>query len=256
MRTLLALLFACLLPYGASAAEILRAAYEDKSEPPYYVGDSAEIDQAAPGISVELMRAAAKAAGVEIQFVRMPWVRCLKSLERGEVDAAFNSSFKPERQEFGVYPMADGKPDGSRRIATLTYSLYRVKGSAVTWDGSRLGGLDGPVGIQAGYSIGEDLARMGVKTEDAADATTNFKKLVSKRIPAVAVHEVNGDTLLSSRNFPSVEKIEPPLVSKSYFVMFSHQFYDSKRALAETLWDKLAEARDRDGAALYAKYEH
>ena len=241
MRTLLALVFACLLPFGASAAEILRAAYEDKSEPPYYVGDSAEIDATAPGVSVELLRAAAKAAGIEIQFIRMPWVRCLKSLERGEVDAAFNSSFKL---------------DPTRRIATLTYSLYRLKGGAATWDGSQLSGLDGPVGIQAGYSIGEDLARKGIKTEDAADATTNFKKLVSKRIPAVAVHEVNGDALLSSHNFPSVEKMLPPLAAKDYFVMFSHQFYDSKRALAETLWDKLAEARERDGAALYAKYEH
>jgi len=256
MRALLALILACLLPVSAFAAEVIRAAYEDKSEPPYYVGDSAEIDAEAPGISVELMRAAAKAAGVEIQFVRMPWVRCLKSLERGEVDAAFNSSFKPERLQFGVYPMAGDKPDPSRRITTLTYSLYRLKGGSVGWDGSHLVGLDGPVGVQAGYSIVEDLARIGVKTEDAADATTNFTKLVSKRIPAVAVHEVNGDALLSSRNFPSVEKIEPPLVSKAYYVMFSHQFYDGKRALAETLWAKLAEARDRDGAALFAKYEH
>ncbi|MBC7951010.1 MAG: transporter substrate-binding domain-containing protein [Rhodospirillaceae bacterium] len=239
---------------GAPAAEVLRVAYEDKAQPPYYLDDSTMMDADRPGVSIELVRAAAKEAGIEAEFVRMPWVRCLKSLQKGDIDATFNASFKEDRMEFGVYPMVGAKPDSARRIATLTYSLYRLKDGPVSWNGKAIAGLDGPVGAQSGYSIVEDLGRMGVKTEEAQASTTNFKKLASKRIPAVAAQDVNGDALLATGEFPNVEKVNPPLVTKDYFVMFSHQFYDGKRALAEKLWTKLAEVRERDGAKLYAKY--
>ncbi|MBC7951011.1 MAG: transporter substrate-binding domain-containing protein [Rhodospirillaceae bacterium] len=253
-RWLPAIIIGTLWTCGAQAAEVLRAAFEDKALPPYYMGDSTEVDADRPGVSIELLRAAAKEAGIEVEFVRMPWVRCQKSLQKGEVDAIFNASFKEDRLEFGVYPMAGAKPDPSRRIATVAYALYRLKDGPVSWDGKIIEGLDGPVGAQSGYSIIEDLTRMGIKTEEAQASTTNFKKLASKRIPAVAALVVTGDALLATGEFANVEKVTPPLVTKDYFVMFSHQFYDGKRALAESLWGKLAEVRERDGGKLYAKY--
>lgn len=256
MRTLMAWLFgACLLSSGASAAEVLRAAYEDKPLPPFYMGAGVEIDPAAPGVSVELLREAAQAAGIDIQFERMPWTRCLKSLQRGEVDAIFNASFKEERLEAGVYPMVGGKPDPSRRITTLAYMLYRLKGGPVTWDGKTIGGLgDSPVGAQAGYSVVEDLTHMGVKPEEAADTLTNFKKLASNRIRAVAQLEASGDAALAGGAFPSIEKVKQPLITKDYFLMFSHQYYGANKDAAERLWGKLAEIRDRRSPALFAKY--
>lgn len=239
---------------GAQAAEVLRAAYEDKALPPYYMDDSTVVDAERPGVSIELVREAAKEAGIEVEFVRMPWVRCLKSLQKGDIDITFNASFKEERQENGVYPTVNGKPDPARRITALTYALYRLKDSPVSWNGKILAGLDGPVGVQSGYSIIEDLARMGIKTEEAQASITNFKKLSSKRIPAVAALQENGDAELASGEFPNVEKVSPPLVTKDYFVMFSHQFYNAKRPVAERFWAKLAEVRDRELGRLYAKY--
>jgi len=234
----------------AQAAETLRAAYEDRALPPFYLG--AESDPQAPGVAVELVREAAKELGVQIEFVRMPWVRCLKSLQRGEVDLLFIGSFKEERLEAGRYPMVDGKPDSARRIATISYNLYRQKGSPVGYNGTAITGLEGPVGAPSGYSIIEDLQRQGVATEEAVDTTANFKKLSSKRIAAVATLETSGDILV--KDFPAIEKVMPPLVTKDYFVMVSHQLYDTKRDLAERLWRKIAEVRDHKGPALYAKY--
>lgn len=256
MRTLMAwLIGVCLLSSGARAADIVRAAYEDKPLPPFYMGSGPDSDPTAPGVSVELLREAAAAAGVEIQFERMPWARCLKSLQRGEVDAIFNASFKEERLEAGVYPMVGGKPDPSRRITTLAYMLYRLKGGPVTWDGKTIGGLgDSPVGAQAGYSVIEDLTRMGVKPEESADTVTNFKKLSSQRIRAVAQLEASGDAALAGGDFPAIEKVRQPLVTKDYFLMFSHQYYGANKDAAERLWSKLAEIRDRRSPALFAKY--
>jgi polar amino acid transport system substrate-binding protein len=237
---------------AANAADVLRAAYEDRALPPYYMNTSTEVDANAPGVSIELVREAAAELGMTVEFTRMPWVRCLKSLKQGEVDLVFNASFKADRLEDGVYPMAEGKPDAARRIATVSYALYRLKGSQVSWNGKTVTGLEGPVGAPSGYSILEDLKSWGVPTEEAADATINFKKLASRRIQAIALLEVSGDSLI--KDYPAVEKVAPPLAIKDYFAIFSHQFYDAKRDTAEKFWRKLAEVRDRKAPALYAKY--
>ena len=236
------------------AAEVLRVAYEDKALPPYYLGNSFQIDPVNPGVSVELMHMAAAQLGLEIQAVRMPWVRCLISLQKGEVDAIFNASFKEDRQENGVYPMAGGKPDSTRRIATVAYSLYSPTTSPLTWDGKAVSGLSGFVGVPAGYSIADDLTKMGIKVEEAPDTISNFKKVSAGRIAAVATLDTTGDTLLATGQFPQLRKLQPPLVAKDYFVMFSHQYFDSHRAMAEKLWQKVGELRETKGPQLHAKY--
>lgn len=245
-------LAAAVLPWAVRAGETLRAAYEDSEQAPYYMGNSAATDLARPGVSVEMLRDAAREAGIDIQFVRMPWVRCQKSLQRGEVDLIFNASFKTDRLEIGVYPMTDGKTDSTRRIDTIAYALYRVKGSAVSFDGKSISGLDGPVGAPAGYSILGDLKAMGIATETAPDTVTNFKKLALGRIPAVAALQRIGDSLLAE--FPQIEKVSPLLATKDYFVMASHQLYDTKPQVVDRLWAKLAEVRDRSSEEIYAHY--
>lgn len=243
---------AAALPLRVRAAETLRAAYEDSEQPPYYMGNSTDTTLGKPGVSVEMLGLAAREAGIDLQFVRMPWVRCQKSLKLGEVDLIFNASFKDERLEIGVYPMQGGKPDATRRIDTIAYALYRVRGSKVAIQGGAITGLDGPVGAPAGYSILGDLKAMGVATETAPDTVTNFKKLASGRIPAVAALERIGDGLLA--DFPQIEKVSPLLATKDYFVMASHQLWAAKQPLVERLWAKLADVRDRQAGAIYARY--
>lgn len=240
------------LPAAARAGEVLRAAYEDSEQPPYYMGNGTATDLAKPGVSVEMLREAAREAGIDIQFIRMPWVRCQKSLQRGEIDLIFNASYKEERRAIGAYPMVGDRPDSARRIDTIAYALYRLKGSAVAITGDTITGLNGPVGAPAGYSILGDLQAKGIATETAPDTANNFKKLVSGRIPAVAALERIGDGLLAE--FPQIEKVSPLLATKDYFVMASHQLVAAKPELVQRLWAKLAEVRERSSAALYNRY--
>ncbi len=254
LSRLLPFLLATTIVSQAQAGESLRVAYEDKALPPYYIGDSVQVDPVSPGISVELVRMAGEALGIEVQLVRMPWTRCLNLLQKGEVDAIFNASFKEDRLDNGVYPTKAGKPDPARRIATVAYSLYAPSGSAVTWDGKALNGISGSVGTPAGYSIGDDLARIGVKVEEAPDTVANFRKLSSGRIAAVATLDTSGDALLASGQYPRLIKIEPALSTKDYFLMISHQYYAAKRPLAERLWQTIADLREKKGADLRVKY--
>ncbi|MBI5165248.1 MAG: transporter substrate-binding domain-containing protein [Magnetospirillum sp.] len=243
-----------LLPTLAAAAESMRIAFEDAELPPFYLGSTAEIDPVKPGISVELVKMAAAQLGIDIKLTRMPWVRCQAALKQGQVDAIFQGSYREERREIGVYPMAGDKPDHARRIATVSYSLFRQKGNKVSWDGKMVSDLNGPVGVPNGYSIGGDLKDKGIAVELAQNSRINFTKLSLGRVGAVATLDVTGEDLLASGAFPTLEKLSPPLVTKDYFVMVSHRFYGEKPEVAEKLWAKIAQLREAKGAELNRKY--
>ena len=48
------------------------------------------------------------------------------------------ASLQARATELGNYPMAGDKPDANKRLLTDSYSLYRVKGTPVEWDGKVL----------------------------------------------------------------------------------------------------------------------
>ncbi len=52
-----------------------------------------KLPEEKPGWFVELSRRAATACGAKLDFAFMPWPRALQMVERGEVQAAFNSSY-------------------------------------------------------------------------------------------------------------------------------------------------------------------
>jgi len=118
----------------------LTIAYEDKEQPPYYMGNTHEILDEKPGAAVEMvMMLSHIIEGVEIKLVRFPWKRCLYSLKGNTVDGIFNASYKKKRLEFGWYPtinrMHDGPVDTSRRITKISYSFYTLKNTQAEWDG-------------------------------------------------------------------------------------------------------------------------
>jgi polar amino acid transport system substrate-binding protein len=89
----------------------------------------------------------------------MPWKHCPEGVEKGGIAGAFAASYTDERAKYAVYPLAGGKPDPLRRLHTDGYTLLRLKGSTVGWDGHKFSNLSGPIGTQAAYSIVADLVR-------------------------------------------------------------------------------------------------
>jgi polar amino acid transport system substrate-binding protein len=251
------ILFTMLLALAASgaarAADAIRIAFEDKEQPPYYMGEGTAIDWAKPGISVAIVKKAAEDLGFSADFKRQPWKRCLDDLKAGNVDAIFNSSFQKERQEYGVYP-GGGTANSAQRITTIAYSLYRKKGNPVSWDGKAFTNLDGPIGAVAGYSIVGDLKKMSVAVEEANSTDVNLKKLLAGRIPGVAAQDVTADQFLTHADFADLEKVKPPLVTKDYFVMLSRAYVDADPARAAKFWAKIGELRDPMTAQLAPQY--
>lgn len=230
-------------------------AYENTDLPPFYYGEGDLVPEQ-PGIAVELLQILDKQTPeIIIHFRRTPWKRCLEELKHGAVDALFPASFKPSRQELGVYPTSNNLVNEQFHLINLSYFFYGLKNSPVQWDGKELK-VEGVIGAPTGYSIVEDLKKQGLSVDDKATTTEqNLLKLITRRVTVVAAQSVTMDPLIaSSSKYDNVEKITPPINTKANYLMLSHQFIEAHPAIAELIWSNLKRVREEHFTSLAHKY--
>lgn len=248
MRRGVPALLLCLLSTSLQAQPDvpLRLCTEDEDSYPWLLKDGR-------GLNYLMLRLMEARLGQRILVERQPWRRCLQSLRDNLVDGAFKASFSTERQAYAHYPMRDGRLDDSRRMLTDSYHLFRRKGSAVRWDGQRLETGGEPVGAQSGFSIAVLLQGLRVPVDDGtkvADAV--MVKLLRERVAAAALQTQQGDYLLARQPewAAQVERLEPPLVAKPYFLLLSRALVARDARWAERIWDAVAEVRES------SEYQH
>lgn len=224
----------------AADKPIVKACYEDEDSYPWVLKDR-------PGRNILMLQMVEERLGSKIEMTPLPWRRCMLSVKEGIVDAAFKISYSAARAaELGNYPMAGDKPDVSRRMLTLSYSLYRLKGTAVDWDGKTLK-IKGSVGAQSGFSAVEQMRSWGIKVDDgSSSADTNLKKLLLGRFDAVALQTEEGDFRVKSNpQFKArIERMSPALVEKPYYLIFSKQFAVAHPEHVNAVWDTIGQVRE------------
>ncbi|MCG7497247.1 transporter substrate-binding domain-containing protein [Vibrio sp. Of7-15] len=229
-------------------AKTLILAYESKPNPPYYYGDGPHLESDTPGVTIEVLHRVAERFDIEFKFKRMTWVRVLDAVRANQVDGIFHGSFKPERMKIGVYPMLDSQPDPTRQIMSQSYYLYKRKGAPIEWDGSKFHQITGPIGITRGYSITYDLTAMGIEYEESVSQYVGLKKLQVDRVAGMVDLEGITDPKLQlyQDEFTDVIKVSPPVKSKPYYLIFSHQFYSENTELAEAIWQEIKAIRSSE----------
>ncbi len=229
--------------------------YNINESPPHFMGEGTAIANP-PGISLDIISRAARQVGINIRYARYPNKRVQSLLQENSLDGAFIFSFKPSRQTMGKYPLKNGKPDITRRITTLGYSLYTLKGNGVKWDGKDITGATNHVGASRGYSIVGNLKKMNLKVIEGNSAGHNLKKLMLNRISATAEQDNIADPIIRTMAYDNIEKLTPALKSKAYYLVFSHHFYRTHPELAEQLWDKIGEIREQITRETSVQYMH
>ncbi|MBA8734495.1 substrate-binding periplasmic protein [Chromobacterium violaceum] len=235
---------ACLFPLSLPAAEPLRVGISDALTSPYMIEDPA-ADSLPRGRAIDLARTALRRCGLEARFLRQPGKRLVQNLGLHRLDSALLLSYQAPRRDLMAYPMRGGKPDANRRMATFHYVFYVRNDSALRWDGARLSGLDGAVGINRGWSIGGDLAALGIAAENGSTIADNFSKLKAGRIQAYALHRQAGDLYLRHHPELQVRQLSPPLLSKTYYWVFSRDYARRHPWHAECVWRQLPGLRAR-----------
>lgn len=254
------LLLLAAMPIWADDVLTLTFAYEDKAQPPYYLGEGSAVPATAPGVAVEIVRQLEKRIPqVKVRVERFPWKRCLDQLTSGAVDGIFNASFQEARLAIGTYPMKGGSADPSRRLTTIAYSLYTLGNSPLGWDGTRFANAENVTfGAPLGYSIVKDLRAMKVEIAEAISSETLLKQLVARRIDAAVMQDVTADALIASNpaEFGAIRKHEIPIASKPYYLMLSRQFVARHPALAEQIWKEIAAMRESVLPVLAKQYQN
>ena len=148
------------------------------------------------------------------------------------------------------------KLDKENRVGTISYYFYKLKGTALKYDGKTLTGNNENIGANTGYSIVSDLKGMGIGVEEVKTTSQNFSKLILKRISGVAHQDIDADPLIAAKGYTNIEKLLPAIKSKPYFLMLGHEFVAEHPLIAEKLWNRIGEIRDRKTKDILHKYKY
>lgn len=215
--------------------------YEDKESFPWVMPEG-------HGLNLLLLRQVATALDLQVNWVAVPWRRCLAGLEKGVYDGAFAASYMTERLVHGAYPLdGDGRVDESKRLHTQAYGLYSRKDDAVGWNGSEFRQLQGSIGTLSGFSIVDFLRLHGaVVVESSRDPEALLYMLATRRVQAVALQVQRADHVLQKNAELAVviDKASLPLETKAYYLMLSHQLQQNQPQLARQIWEEVQRQRE------------
>lgn len=214
--------------------------HEDHNSYPWVMADGT-------GLNLVLLQRVAEAVPVRFNFVAAPWKRCLAGLAQGTYDGAFAASFRPNRMALGRYPQdADGRLDERKRLHTSIYSLYRRKGSAVSWNGEEFRQLHGRIGSLSGFSIVDFIRAQGIEVDETSrDPIALLNMLKQKRLEAAALQSLRGDFVLQTHPelAAQIEKVSLSLEEKAYYLMLSNTYVAANPEQAALIWDEIERQR-------------
>ncbi len=229
----------------SSEEHLLKIGYQETDGYPLVNGQGSEIGNP-PGIGVDIIFQVAKDLNIKLLVERAPNKRVHTDFKRGKYDGSGFYSFKEKRKKEGRFPMHDGELDKSKRVYVLSYYMYALKGSPVSWDGKRMTGVKKPiVGANLGYSVVGDLKDLGVYVKEVKSTRQNLEMLIRGRIQAYAAQDGTIDPVIAKyKRYQNLVKVGPPIKKKEYYFMFSHQYYEKNREMAEKIWNRIETVRE------------
>ena len=196
------------------------------------------------GLNFALLKMVEQRLDVHFDFQSIPWKRCLAQLKANAVDGAFAVSYKADRRELGEYPGGQ-EVDSSKRMHTDTYVVLRRKGSQVAWDGKQFSHLDGAIGFQLGYSVGDVLRAQNLEVDEGSQRADELaRKLIAGRLAAAAVGGSDAAGLMRGPLGAQLEQLPIPIIEKPYFLILSHALVASRPQLAARIWSEVEQARN------------
>lgn len=205
------------------------------------------------GLNFDLLREVARRLDIRFDYQSMPWKRCLEQIKNNEVGGAFAVSFSQDRMAIGVYP-GGAQADPSKRMHVDRYVLVRRKNARIDWDGKALHHVDGAIGFQLGYSVGDFLRGLNTPVDEGSQRASELaQKLIAGRLAAAALGGGDATHLMNGPMAAQLEVLPVPLIEKPYYLMLSRALVASNPQLAERIWHTVEEVRN---SAAYRKREH
>lgn len=233
-----------------------RFCYQDVELFPAYTENSPNKPATNPGVDIEIIDLVAAQVGVDVEYFRYSWNRCLALLKAGRIDSVI-ASYNEDRTEIARFPMDYDIPDIQKRITTASYYLYHL-GQEPMWDGTLL--LDPGIVVAAplGYSIVRVLNSYGFNVMETSTTVELLNLLTYNRVDAVAAPGNAADEIIRSdfTRYSEVVKDPIPLRENAYFVVFSHQYTNENPALVRAFWGAMPGVIDAHRDTILKKYQN
>lgn len=238
----------------AFAVDPIRICYEDENFPPFLLGTTADQETQGAGMLPDLINLSARTLGVEIEYQRLPWKRCLNAVERGDVDALFAIIYTDARDTWAAYPKTDGEPDG-RYLYLSEYPVFVPNNSALQWDGSEFTPFKPSVQSVPGYVAEQMLFEMGIKPLLPLQPRDAMPVVAAGRIDGYVVDRLIGQQILLELGLADqVTTLPQVFLAQPWYLAFSKKRYGADSSLIEAFWDEVDRQRESQGEALQQKY--
>lgn len=226
MKKLLVLVQA-LLCMSAMANEKVKIIAEDDWYP-----YSAAINGKPEGMSVDLVRAAYKAVGIDVEYEIMGYTKCMKDVSDGHAVGCFDTIIDETVKQTQVFP---AEPMFKAKLL-----IYGPASS--TESGLKVKDLAGKtVGIVNGYTYGDEFeASKDIKRDVAPQDINNFKKIAAGRIQYAIAYEKVAQSIIGKNKADLDGKLKPigEVAEYDVFTSFSKKHKDGPR-MAKLLEDGL-----------------
>jgi polar amino acid transport system substrate-binding protein len=198
------------------------------------------------GVNTTLLEMVAANLGHTIKIKRVPWKRCLRPMERNEVDGCYAASFKKVRMASGIFPRIGDKINPSKRLHDNSYTLYTLKDAPLGWDGNNFVNLTGKIGGPAGFSIIAKLKEKGVGVFETDSAEKVLKMLAKGRFKGAAALTPQAARILRAnpKLAAQIQKVKIPPVEKPYYLMFSHLRAKTTPGLVDDFYKEIERVRN------------
>ena len=227
--------------YAEPASDVLTFCADQNFWYPFTFVEDDEVT----GIHVDIIRHALTRLDYELEVQPLPWLRCLRESELGNVDGIITASWSEDREDFLRFPEdASVSESSSLAVSHVRYVVVVLADSDYEYQGE-LQTLPQPVRVPRGYSIARDIRQQGLDVDDEAPADdNNLMKLLRDRKGSVIATPDVLDTLLSRHEFNGRFRVsEMPVTSKDYFLPFSRNGRIS-REQAREIWQEISRIRN------------
>jgi polar amino acid transport system substrate-binding protein len=195
--------------------------------PPYVFAKG----ETATGISIDVLREAARRVDLKITFQELPWKRCLAMVREGKLDGVLDAMHRPEFLQgpasYSVYSNTFWVHDDSN-LQKLDFGALRGK----------------TIGLVSGYeypdSLVEDLKRAEVVVDYAVDDATNIRKLAFNRIDAI-VADFASTVLFVKENNLKLRALSPTHSADKLYPSFNGGRLDIQQLIDRALGQMIAD---------------
>jgi hypothetical protein len=224
------------------AADVWNVCLPEYAVPPY-ITKPGEPD----GVTQRLILDSARRAGLKTSIVRLPPVRCMAMLERGEVQATITGATENNLKTL-AFPQHAGLVDDTKRLAHLRMIWVKSRRSQWGWNGTNFTRQPGQVLVIGTLSRNqvarEVLEKLGAKIDAVAYTSEQLlAKVAAGRVDGAVMLQAEFNVLQASPEARLVDVLQLPFAVVDYYLVFRSDASLADKSAQEAWWSEIGTLR-------------